>query len=129
MQTELDNQKRLEADHFIALRSLARRRWLQGEKIEWKFNREWRSVTYWDVPALDVVYRLITMDLVEDIECSCGCRRDVFQLTEKGKAFVDRMNSHSTKTDAGLVEQLPIQEEKPPQTGWLNWLRQAFSTR
>lgn len=85
--------QQLEAMHFIALRSLSRSRWQQGLKFDWKFNRTWRIVTFWDVPALDAIVILCQRGLVEDIPCPCGCGRDTIQLTMSGKDFVAKMNA------------------------------------
>lgn len=84
---------RLQRDDFIALRSLSQRMWRQGDTLRWKFNRTWRSVTFYDVPALDAAFRLVAMGLVEDTECCAGCRRPSFKLTTRGVAMVERMNS------------------------------------
>ena len=86
------NRPRLVRDDFIALRSLANSRWLQGEGFIWRFNNGWRCATYSDVPALDAADRLVAMGLAEDAVCDCGCRRPMFQLTPRGRAFVERMN-------------------------------------
>jgi len=85
-------QRRLTADDFIALRSLAQRRWMQGDRIDWKFNRSWRSVTVSDAPALEAADRLVAMGLAEETICCRGCSRAVIQLTEKGLAMVGRLD-------------------------------------
>ncbi|HEJ2342739.1 TPA: hypothetical protein ACWLUJ_005708 [Pseudomonas aeruginosa] len=79
---------RLGKDHFIALRSLVRGRWVQGQQFEWKYNREWRLVGFGDVPALDVVWDLMEMGLAEKSVCCEACQRDAFQITEKGRDIV-----------------------------------------
>ena len=85
----------LQADDFVALRSLARYgRWEQGRRLMWRFARHegWESVQYDQCPALDAAERLERAGLVEEAVCHCGCKRDIIQLTERGKTFVERMD-------------------------------------
>lgn len=84
--------RRLIAEDFVALRSLAKHRWVQGDKIEWKFNRTWCVVSYSEAPALDAADRLISMALAEETICCSGCSRAVIQLTAKGMAFVNSLD-------------------------------------
>jgi hypothetical protein len=84
---------RLQQDDFIALRSLSKGMWRQGDMFDWKFNRTWRLASFGDVPALDAADRLVAMGLVEDTVCCAGCRRPSFKLTTRGIAMVGRINS------------------------------------
>jgi hypothetical protein len=90
--------QQLSPEHFMALRSLAKSRWVQGQKIEWRFNREWRVVSIAEVPALDAADRLLALGLVEGTVCCIKCEREVFQLTDSGREFVSLMDGSSGVT-------------------------------
>jgi hypothetical protein len=85
-------QPRLTNDQFIALRSLAKGRWVQSQEIEWKFNRTWRFVKLSE-KHLDAVYSLQLRGLVTKGKCCWKCRRDVYLLTESGLEVVSQANS------------------------------------
>lgn len=120
-------EERLGNDHFIALRSLAKSRWVQGRQFEWKFNREWRVVNFGEVPALDAVDRLVVLGLVEQVVCCAGCKREVFQLTDSGRAMVSRMNGQPAQISTG--ETSPAQAQTHQSGGWFDRLAQVFTTR
>ena len=115
---------RLVSDDFVALRSLARSQWHQDRKIDWKVNGKWRGVSYSTAP-LDEVYRLMAMGLAESTVCgSAGCGRDVFRLTDRGKAFVSRMDAivplaESPQTRKAL-------ETNRPERNWFGRLQRAL---
>jgi hypothetical protein len=91
----MDNKIRnLIADDFIALRSLAQASWIQSELILWKFNRTWCSVSFTDVPALEATNRLEKMGLVLHSNCCSDCLRAAIKLTDRGRAFCDRLNEN-----------------------------------
>ena len=97
----------LQADDFVALRSLARYgRWEQGRRLMWRFARHegWESVQYDQCPALDAAERLERAGLVEEAVCHCGCKRDIIQLTERGKTFV--ANDDLVMYEAEVFKQL-----------------------
>jgi len=120
--------ERLGNDHFIALRSLAKSRWVQGQQFEWKFNREWRLVSFGDVPAFDAVDRLMVLGLAEQVVCCSECKREVFQLTESGRAMVSRMNGSTAEPSPQEQEASRDTVETPHSGGWFNRLAQAFTT-
>lgn len=118
--------KRLGRDHFIALRSLDGGRWLQGQQFMWKFNREWRSVSFDEVPALDAVDRLIELGLAEQVVCCSECKRESFRLTEAGRAMVIRMNARpGERIDNAVVEPT----KAPTSRGWFKQLIQVIAPR
>lgn len=85
-------QPRLNKEQFVALRSLAKGRWVQGQQIEWKFNRSWRFVKF-SKTSLDAVFSLQLRGLATKGKCCLKCRRDVFLLTEAGLKFINEANS------------------------------------
>lgn len=85
-------KERLTKDHFIALRSLAKGRWVQGNPIEWKFNRTWLFVKVTKT-SLDAVDTLQTRGLAIKGKCCLKCKRDVYLLTEAGLDLVSQANS------------------------------------
>ncbi|RMM39235.1 hypothetical protein ALQ79_200766 [Pseudomonas amygdali pv. lachrymans] len=93
---------RLTQDQFIVLRSLARGRWLQGNQIEWKFNRSWRFVNP-SKTSLDSAYSLQLRGLVTKGKCCLKCRRDVHMLTEAGLKFVSQANSPVQSAQHGIA--------------------------
>lgn len=104
-------QVRLQADDFVALRSLARYgRWEQGRWLMWRFGRDedWASVQYDQCPALDAAERLERAGLVEETVCHCGCRREIIQLTERGKRFVERIDAPATACATPDVSNLAV---------------------
>ncbi len=119
--------ERLARDHFIAMRSLAKSRWVQGQKFEWKFNRQWRAVTYSEVPWLDAVYRLIEVGLAEQVECCPACKRVVFQLTESGRAMVARMNDAPVCARADDASPEATKAQHTP--SWINRMGQVLTAR
>jgi len=121
--------RRLVADDFVALRSLARSgRWQQGEQISWRFGRrEWRSVSYSECAALDAADRLVAMGLVEDTFCRCGCGRAIFQLTQRGNAFSERLDAAARARSNLEPAVQPVRVPVPVDGGWFERLvRRAF---
>lgn len=85
-------RERLTKYQFIALRSLAKGRWVQGNTIQWKFNRTWLSVHISDT-FLDAVKSLQIRGLAIKGKCCLKCKRDVYLLTEAGLQLVSHANS------------------------------------
>ena len=116
----------LQADDFVALRSLARYgRWEQGRRLMWRFARHegWESVQYDQCPALDAAERLERAGLVEEAVCHCGCKRDIIQLTERGKTFVERMDRSAvaiaSQDATDRAELAPVVLSEASQRTWL----------
>ena len=124
----------LQADDFVALRSLARYgRWEQGRRLMWRFARHegWESVQYDQCPALDAAERLERAGLVEEAVCHCGCMRDIIQLTERGKTFVERMDRSAvaiaSQDATDRAELAPVVLSEASQRTWLfSALRAVF---
>ena len=91
-QDKLPPLQRLCKADFISIRSLSRGQWIQGQQIEWRFNRQWRFVNFDQAPALCAADRLMALGLVEQSVCCTGCNREVFQLTESGRVFARRID-------------------------------------
>ncbi|SBW84117.1 hypothetical protein PVE_R2G0087 [Pseudomonas veronii 1YdBTEX2] len=85
-------QPKLTKDQFIALRSLARGRWVQSNEIAWKFNRSWRYVQLSNI-SLEAVHLLQIRGLAIKGKCCWKCRRNVYLLTEAGLKFVTHANT------------------------------------
>lgn len=110
-------QQGLCKDDFVLLRSLSRGRWVQGQKIEWRFNREWRFVSFKSVPALCAADRLGVLGLVEQVVCCLECTRVVFQLTDAGRDLAARIDGPKRPS---CVDDSPQIEAKVPQSEvWL----------
>lgn len=103
---------RLCNDDFVALRSLARRRWVQGREIEWKINRRWRCVPYHSA-ALDAAERLIGMGLVENFVCCNNCG-EVFQLTDAGRARTGQIDKLHAETAVRTEDKLMLEFTTDP---------------
>lgn len=83
-------KQRLTRNDFVALRSLARGNWFQGQLIEWRHNRTWRFVPY-PSEALDAVFKLQGLGLVGQGICCKACNRETFYLSERGLALVKKL--------------------------------------
>lgn len=121
MQTPSNNRRHLEAEDFIALRSLARHRWVQGDTISWKFNRKWCSVPFSEA-ALDAAYRLMTLGLAEETICCSGCSRSVIRLTQEGIAMASRLDGKRAIQEP-LILSMPSSSPK----GWLTRFWRALA--
>lgn len=88
-------QQRLTRNDFVALRSLARGNWFQGQLIEWKHNRTWSFVPY-PSEALDAVFKLKGLGLVEQGICCKACNREAFYLSERGLELSKKLNGFNS---------------------------------
>lgn len=105
--------KRLTKDQFIALRSLARGRWIQGQPIEWKTNRTWGIAKFGEVPALEAVDGLLGMGLAECSVCCDSCRRPTIQLTESGHSFASGIGAGVASSDRKVSSPEPADAVSP----------------
>ncbi|WP_199918252.1 hypothetical protein [Pseudomonas veronii] len=118
----MTSQVRLSNDDFIALRSLARGRWVQGREIEWKVNRTWLCMPFTSA-ALDAAFRLVEMGLAEKFVCCSTCG-EVLQLTQAGRVRASQIDREPAKAP----DQPPQIEVQPAQAGgWLRGLVQIFT--
>ncbi|WP_131815949.1 MULTISPECIES: hypothetical protein [Pseudomonas] len=118
----MTTQVRLCNDDFIALRSLARGRWVQGREIEWKVNRTWLCMSFTSA-ALDAAFRLVQMGLAENFVCCPTCG-EVFQLTQAGRERASQIDREPVKAP----DQPPkIEVRSAHSGGWLRGLMQLFT--
>lgn len=96
-------KQRLTRHDFVALRSLARGNWVQGQLIEWKHNRTWSFVPY-PSEALDAVFKLQALGLVEQGICCKVCNRETFYLTERGLEIAKRLIKPKSKSDEKVAQ-------------------------
>lgn len=92
--------KRLTKDQFIALRSLARGRWIQGQPIEWKKSRTWGI-------------GLLGMGLAECSVCCDSCRRPTIRLTESGHSFASGIGAGVASSDRKVSSPEPADAVSP----------------
>nr|CEK42115.1 hypothetical protein PQBR57_0162 [Pseudomonas fluorescens SBW25] len=92
-------KQRLTRNDFVALRSLARGNWVQGQRIEWKHNRTWSFVSY-PSEALEAAFKLQGLGLVEQGICCKVCNRETFYLTERGLELANRLINPSQPSQA-----------------------------
>ncbi|CAG2159723.1 hypothetical protein LMG26411_06927 [Cupriavidus numazuensis] len=86
------DQSRLYADDVVALQSLAKRRWVSGEKILWTNHGAWRAASHAAVPAREAAKRLVAMGLAEETVCCRACSRTAIQLTDRGAGVAQRLS-------------------------------------
>jgi hypothetical protein len=87
------DQRYLYADDVVAVQSLAKRRWVAGEKILWAANGGWSAASHAAVPARDTAARLVAMGLSEETVCCYACCRTAVRLTDRGAGVAQRLLS------------------------------------
>jgi hypothetical protein len=121
--------ERLTPDDFIALRSLARHEWREGDMLWWKHNGRWYAVYptsnfwmgRWRESAYDALERLIAMGLAEKAIRTC-CEthwgESVWRLTGRGSRFIEAANA---RRQAGKHRAV-----RKPVPWWARWLKGVY---
>lgn len=95
-------KQRLTRNDFVALRSLAGGNWVQGQLIEWKHNRTWSFVPF-PSDALDAVFKLQGLGMVEQGICCEACKRETFSLTERGLKMSEQLISAAPPSHSSVA--------------------------